>query len=266
MKPEICAEPPQGPVMFAEQRRLVILNQLEQDGSVRVANLAGHLDVAVETIRRDLEQLEREGKLTRTHGGAVPRASDHDTPFAQRRSANHDAKVRIARRAAEFIQAGEVVAFDASSTVYELVRVLPQVSLAVVTNALPVLTRLCGHEEVRVFCIGGTLDIPSRSMVGPFAEEVLGRLNVKKLFLSSKGVDLVRGLSEHDAEHARVKRQLMDVAEEVYLLADHSKLNSRAAVHIAEITEVTTLVTDALADTQFLADARAQGIHTEVVD
>ncbi len=251
--------------MFAEQRRLVILDRLETEGSVRVAALANQLDVAVETIRRDLEQLERDGKLTRTHGGAVPRVGSQDLPFAERRSANHDAKVAIARWAADLIEPGDVVAFDASSTVYELVRLVPDIAISVVTNSMPAMARLCTHSQVRIFCAGGTMDSPSRSMVGPFAEDVLGKLNVDKLFLSSKGVHLSRGLSELDEEHARIKRRMIEIAEEVYLLADHSKLGRRAAVHVVDLPAVSVLATDVQAAPVFLEQARAQGVRTEVV-
>lgn len=251
--------------MFAEQRRLVILDRLQAAGSVRVATLADQLDVAVETIRRDLEQLERDGKLTRTHGGAVPRIAGQDLPFAERRSANHDAKVAIARWAAKQIEPGDVVAFDASSTVYEVVRLVPDIAVSVVTNSMPVMARLCTHSQARIFCAGGTMDTPSRSMVGPFAEDVLGKLNVDKLFLSSKGVHLSRGLSELDEDHARIKRRMIDIAERVYLLADHSKLGRRAAVHVVDLPAVGVLATDAQADDGFLREARAAGVQTEVI-
>lgn len=251
--------------MFAEQRQSLILDRLESEGSVRVAALADQLDVAVETIRRDLERLERQGKLTRTHGGAVPRPGGQDVPFAERRSANHQAKVAIARRAVAMIEPGDVVGFDASSTVYELVRILSDMSIVAVTNAMPAILRLATHSQMRLFCAGGTLDVPSRSTVGPFAEHILTQLNIQKLFLSSKGVHLTRGMSELDEEHARIKRHMVDVAEQVYLLADHSKLGKRAAVHVADLDKAHTLITDADADPEFLSEVRAQGIRVEVV-
>ena len=117
--------------------------------------------------------------------------------------------------------------------------------LTVVTNALPVTMMLMGQTCVRVVSTGGILDAPSHSWIGSFAERTLNRVNINMLFLSSKGVDLARGLSEIDDAQARVKRHMIDLAEKVVLLVDHSKFGERSAVHLAELGEMDVIITDA---------------------
>lgn len=250
--------------MLAQQRHREILARLQHVGGVRVSELAEAFGVAEETIRRDLEKLDANGKLIRTHGGAVPIVDvSQDLPFNIRRSEHHDLKEIIAPYAAHLVSEGDVIALDASSTVHELARTLPDIPLTVVTNSLPVTATLMAHEHVRVLSTGGVLDRPSRSWVGSFAEDALARVNIQKLFLSSKGIDIERGLSEVDDAQARVKRRMIDLAEEVYLLVDHSKLGKRAAVFLANVDEVDRIIVDADVDPVGLEQLRTVGIAVE---
>jgi DeoR/GlpR family transcriptional regulator of sugar metabolism len=252
--------------MLARQRHREILTRLADIGAVRVAELADSLGVTEETIRRDLDKLGGEGKLVRTHGGALPiRQQSQDLPFSVRSSAHHAEKESIARFALRHISAHDVIALDASSTVHELARVLPDMPLTVVTNALPATAVLMTRSNIRVFSTGGFLDTPSRSWVGSFAEQSLERVNINKLFLSSKGLDLARGLSEVDDAQARVKRRMMDLAEEKYLLIDHSKFGARSAVYLSQVNDVDVLLTDSGADTALLEEIRRVGVRIETV-
>ncbi len=251
--------------MLAEQRQTEILRELGRAGGVRVADLARKLRVALETVRRDLERLEREGKLARTHGGAVPvSATDRDLPFMVRRTANHEAKVAIARHAIRYVREGDVIGLDASSTVHELTRLIPDVPLTVVTNSLLAVVRLASRPHVRVIATGGTLDGGSYSWTGTRAEEGLRDVNIGTVFLSSKGVDLERGLSELDDAQARMKRRMLDRAERRILLVDGSKLGVRSVVSFAAVSDMHVLVTDNTAGERCLAAYAAAGPQVEV--
>lgn len=251
--------------MLAKERQTKILTRLHEAGAARVDELARNFDVAEETIRRDLDKLSREGRLIRTHGGAVPLEDfSHDLPFSTRRTAHLEAKRSIARRALAAIQPGEIVAFDASSTVHQLALLIPEIPLTVVTNSLPASALLLRRHNVRVVSTGGNLDGPSFSWIGSVAEQSLDRLNIQKLFLSTKGVDLNRGLSEADDAQARIKRRMMDVAEKIYLLVDHSKLGGKSVVSLAKVTEVDVVITDESADEQIVRDLKNSGLEVEI--
>jgi len=252
--------------MLAEQRHAEILKRVEAGGA-RVADLAHDLSVTEETIRRDLEKLGRDGRLIRTHGGALPaHQASPDAPFDVRRIAHHEEKAAIARRAVTWIHEGDVIALDASSTVHELTRLIPDIPLTVVTNSLIASVRLLNRKHTRVLSTGGVLDQPTCAWVGSFAERTLERLNINKLFLSTKGVDLERGLSELDDAQAGVKRRMLELAEETYLLVDHSKFRSRSAVLVAGLQEIDVIVTDAGVVPEVLVALQAAGCRVEVAE
>jgi DeoR/GlpR family transcriptional regulator of sugar metabolism len=246
--------------MLAGQRQSEILSRMEGSGGARVSALAQALCVTQETIRRDMQKLERQRKLIRIHGGAIPiREEQRDLPFDVRKTANLEAKRALAARALQEIGEGDVVALDASSTAYELARALPDMPLTVVTNSVSVSVTLMTCSHIRVVSTGGILEVGSRSYVGSLAEAALQRLNVNKLFLSSKGIDPRRGLSETTDEQARVKRRMMDVSEQVFLLADHSKFGVRSAVFFADTLEANVVITDGQADSAVVAAVRETG-------
>ena len=253
--------------MLARQRQQEILNRVGRAGAVRVSELAQWLNVAEETIRRDLEKLDSEGKLIRTHGGAMPLPEERrEVPFDVRRARHSAEKESIGAAAARFVGEGDIIALDASSTVYCLARALPDRPLTVLTNSMEVATLLMSRPRIQVVSTGGMLDVASQSFVGSFAEEALSRLHIGKLFLSSKGVDLVRGLSEAADEHARLKRRMMDLADETYLLADHSKFGVKSVVFFADVKDVDVVITDRRVDPAVLPELDRRHVRTEIAE
>ncbi|MEW6742380.1 MAG: DeoR/GlpR family DNA-binding transcription regulator [Planctomycetota bacterium] len=250
--------------MLAPERHRAILERLAKAGALRVSAIAAHLGVTEETVRRDLGRLACEGRLLRTHGGAVALSDDRrDLPFAVRQAAHHDAKVRIARQALEHVREGDVIGLDASSTAHEVARLLPDIPVTVVCNALLAVLTLLNRRRVRVIATGGTVDPPSRSLVGSFAERTLEQINLRRVFLSSKGVDFARGLSELDAAQARIKSRMMAVAEEIILLVDHSKFGVRSVVFFGDVKDVDIVITDAGAPREVMVELEKLGIKAE---
>ena len=252
--------------MLASERHREIIARLTAIGGVRVAQLASELSVTQETIRRDLERLDSEGKLVRTHGGAMAVETDRrELPLDVRETVNLEFKRAIARRAVREIVAGDVIALDASSTAHELAKVIPDIAITVVTNALPIASALIDKPSVRVIITGGILDRPSVSMVGPLAEQSLERFHVQKLFFSCRGLDLARGLSVTADEHAGIKRRMIDVCERAYLLIDSGKFDVRSVEFFAPIDEMDMIITDDGSPSKTLSEIRAKGVLVEVV-
>ncbi len=250
--------------MLASERHRGILARLASAGGVRVAQLASDLNVTQETIRRDLERLDAEGKLVRTHGGAMAVETDRrELPLDVRETINLDKKRAIARRAVREIVPGDVIALDASSTARELARIIPDIPVTVVTNALPVASALIDRPAVRVIMTGGILDRPSMSLVGPLAEQSLDRFHIQKLFLSCRGFDVARGLSVAADEHAGIKRRMVDLSDAVYLLVDGAKIGVRSVEFFAPAEEIDMLITDATLDAKSEADLRGKGVRIE---
>lgn len=224
--------------MLARERQSQILSSLHARGAVAVAQLADQLAVTDETIRRDLAKLADEGLLVRTHGGAVqPDPDGRDAPFTLRRVQNAEAKRAIARLAAAYVDPGDVVGIDASTTGFELARQIASAKskspLTVVSNGLDVARVLAGREGVRVVSTGGELDAEGGCFVGPIAEAAFRRFALTKAFLSCKAFDPERGPSEDSPAHAAIKQTMLSIAETSYLLVDSTKIGKRATCFVA---------------------------------
>jgi len=253
--------------MLAKERHRVILAKVQDAGSVRVAALAKELAVTEETIRRDLERLDSEGKLQRIHGGAVTIEHDRrELPLGIRETVRTHEKRAIADGAIRHIAEGDVIALDASSTAGELARAIPDIPLTIVTNSVSVATTLADRSRIRVVSTGGILDAPSLSYIGPIAEQTLDRFHIRKLFFSCKGLDLERGLSVTADEHAGIKRRMLDLCEQAILLIDGSKFGVRAVEFFGTVGELDIIITDRTADPTHVEKLRAMGIIVEIAD
>ena len=251
--------------MLAPERHRHILQLVTEHGSVRTGEIARALRVAEETIRRDFEKLEAEGRLVRTFGGALRGEPERrDLPFTSREQMNVAEKRRIARRAQEFIAEGDTIFLDASSTVLELARCLPDRPLTVLTSALQVALELASRPAIQVVMLGGALTQQSLSCVGPLADHALECYHVQKAFLSCRGVDVRRGLSESNDEQARLKRKTLSLAERSYLLADHTKLPLKSLFFFAQPGEIDVLVTDRAPEPALAAALKKAGVEIAI--
>ena len=250
---------------LARQRRDEILSELEDRGAVRVATLAKRFEVAEETIRRDLDMLSQEGRVVRTHGGALSiRNQRFDLPAAIRRNNFAAEKRRIAYLALSHIEENDVLAFDASTTVLELACILPDMPLTVITQGIEAARLLGDRSQIQVVCTGGELDSQSTCLLGPIAEENISRFNINKAFFSCKGLDLERGLSEASVAHASMKKVLMQQPDQTFLLVDHSKFGVRSMAYSSSVFEINNLITDEATDPSFIEALQQGGVETEV--
>lgn len=234
--------------MIAVDRQRKILNLVNERGSVRVAEISNLFNVTPETVRRDLDILEGDGKLQRSHGGAVRLAAElTDVPYLEREATHAKEKAEIARAALTLIAPGDRITLDASSTAWYLARALPDIALTVLTNSIRVVQELSARERIQVITTGGILRSTSMSLVGPLAEETLGKYHVNKAFVSCKGVHPVHGVSESNELQALVKRKMVAIADQTVLLADGSKLGVRDFTYSFATTDLDIIVTDSSA-------------------
>lgn len=233
----------------AERKRTIVQLVTERDGC-SVATLAAELEFSKATIRRDLQDLAAEGRIERSHGGAVPVSSAgqggaYDTRGVDRLAA----KQAIADRASEEIRDGQVVCFDAGTTTMEVARAAPESGFVAVSN-MPELALELADTDVEVQLTGGTLHERSHALVGPAAEEFLAGRNFDLLVLDINSVAADTGLSTPDEDEAAIKRRMIARAARVVLVADSSKFGQRSFVSVADPDEVDLLVTDAELSTE----------------
>lgn len=247
--------------MLVAERYEKIVSLVNGRGAIRVTELSDIFQVTEETIRRDLDRLEQAGRLRRSHGGAVSiKDQQSEIPFSEREITYADEKKRIAQAAIKLIGPKDRILLDASSTAWYMAAELPDEALTVLTNSIRVVTELSSKEKIGVISTGGQLAQRSLSFVGPLAERSLAAYHVSKVFLSCKGVHLERGISESNELQARIKEQMISIADEVILLADYSKFGFRAFTHVADLSQVDVIITDNGVPAEQLEKLRDQGI------
>jgi DeoR family transcriptional regulator of aga operon len=251
-----------------ESRFRTILTKLQQSGSVAVDDLSAELEVSVVTIRRDLDVLEQQGLLSRTHGGAMSIEPLFYEPFKKDRSflaqvqRLADEKRRIGRAAAALIQPGETIAITPGTTTAEVVRGLPLHSnITVVTNTVNIAMELSKRKDVKVFVTGGHLHGDWFSLVGPTAIRSLENILIQTIFVGADGFHPQWGMSCGSAEEADLNGAMIKQARRRIAVADHTKLGAVAPWRICETTEIQTLITDSGATDKVLEPFRKVGIE-----
>lgn len=254
--------------MLLNERQQNIVDTIETKGSVRVSQLSKHYGVSEETIRRDLEKLELDGFVDRIHGGAVRKVSEDgmEIPVIKRQETNMQEKDMIAKKAASFVEDEDVIAIDASTTGLQMTKYLKGKSIIVITNSIPVTLRLIQEENIQVILIGGYANEHSMSLVGNFAERVIQDYHVDKFFFSCMGVDFVRGVSEVHESQALVKKQIINISEKLYLLADHSKFGEKSLVRLCRLKDVHYLVTDKNVSIDKIRELNKSGVKVLVAE
>lgn len=251
--------------MLALERHRWLLEKVNSQGSVRTSQVAQSLGVTEETVRRDFEKLAAEGMLMRSHGGAVRlEINRREFPLQDRAEQNIAAKLAIAAAAARRLKAGQTIYFDASTTVLQLAQSLPDLPLTVVTNGLQIAMALAEKSEVECILLGGTLRASSLSTGGWAAEKALEIYHLDTAFLSCRGVDPVRGLSDAGEVHARLKHAVMERSDEVVLLADSSKVGLASSYFFARPGDIDVWITDQPLAPQVADSVAAAGLRVEV--
>lgn len=249
--------------VLSEERHQVILDILEERGSITVNELVERFGVSEMTIRRDLDILEKKGFLRRVHGGAVlDRGRSYEPPFISRAIENLEAKQRIGRTAADMIENGDSITLDVGTTTMEVARnIAGKQNLTVLTPCLQIASLLAENPNIRLIVTGGIVRPGELSMVGHLAERTLQDFYVDKLFLGAAGVDIDVGLTEYNLEDTLVKQVMIKNAKQVILVADSSKFGRIAFTSIAPLSVVNTLITDEAIDPDWLARLRKQNIE-----
>jgi DeoR family fructose operon transcriptional repressor len=233
--------------MLAQERKTKILQLLKAHGIVRNKELIGVLEASESSVRRDLQELEDEGKLIRIHGGAEPALPlDYEMSMDEKSVKNVHQKKQIARQAVDLIGRDDVVFLDAGTTTLEMIHYLSlkPVHCKVVTNSAHHALEL-RNAHIPTIIIGGRIKASTDAVVGATAIEQLSRYSFTKAFLGMNGVGVARGYTTPDSEEAAVKRLVIDNAKDVYVLADSSKINQVSFTKVADLGQA-TIITDQL--------------------
>lgn len=249
--------------MLAIERKNEILATLQKEQRVLVAELSKKYNVTEETIRRDLEKLEKEGFVKKTYGGAVLNTNTSlDLPLRIREKTNKKEKLIISKMVSNLIEDGDSIMLDSSSTSLMIARNLKQLkNITVITNSVEVLIELAGSKGVNVISTGGTLRYSSLSLVGKNAEKTLKNFYVDKAILSCKGIDLEKGITESNEAEAEVKNAMRACAKTTILAIDSSKFDNISFVKVTALTKGDIVVTDKAVSDKWLQHFEKNGVQ-----
>ncbi|WP_052282105.1 L-fucose operon activator [Kluyvera genomosp. 1] len=229
-------------------RQQAIVDLLIQHKSMTTDALSAQLNVSKETIRRDLSELQTQGKVLRNHGRAkyIHRENqDSGDPFHMRLKSHFAHKADIAREALAWIEAGMVIALDASSTCWYLARQLPDIDLQVFTNSHPICLELGKREQIQLISSGGQLERKYGCYVNPSLVSQLKPLDIDLFIFSCEGIDREGGLWDSNTVNADFKSLLLKRASQSLLLIDKSKFNRSGEARIGHLDDVTHIISDA---------------------
>jgi len=230
--------------MLPADRLQLIADLVRERGSVRGRELAESLGVTDETIRRDLARLAAVGIVRKAHGGAVALRPGDETDTAFRLREHAAEKLAIARRAAELVRDGTSIILDSGTTTLGLARALRgKRELVVVTTAVTNALELVGSPRTTVIMTGGVIRPSTFGASGQLAAATLRGLHVDQTFLAIHSVSVEGGLTYPLLEEVDAKRAMIEAADEVILLADHSKFGRTALVRVAAITACQRIIT-----------------------
>lgn len=250
--------------MKFEERKRYIIEKLDKADQVEVIDIMDAFQVSAITARRDLMQLEKEGLLVRTHGGAIKQPGSGKKKlfsYDEKAVLNKDRKQYIAGLAAKLIQEGDVIFIDSGSTLHYLTPHLTTFRhLTVITNSLPVASDLIGHTNIRINLVGGEADHERKAVYGLVAQNTLEHYHANKAFIGADGVSLQRGLTTYDEKEAGISRKIAASSEEVYLLCDSSKIEKNSFVKFAPLSILKAMITDSALPADVKSAYQANGI------
>lgn len=220
--------------ILKSERKQVILERIQAQQFIRLEELVDILATSESTVRRDLDELENEGKLRRVHGGAeAPAKLQLEESILEKSVKNVQEKRMIAERAAQLIMDGDVIFLDAGTTTSLLIDYLQQENLTVVTNSINHAVKLV-ERKIKTIIIGGYVKQSTDASVGAVALEHIRQLNFDKAFLGMNGIDK-NYFTTPDIEEATIKRTIIENAKESYVLVDASKIGQFSFVKVAAI-------------------------------
>lgn len=232
--------------MLAIERRNAILAKLATDGKVIVSDLSEEFQVTEETIRRDLEKLDKEGLAKKTYGGAVV-LDNHgaDLPYNVRKRVNANFKEVIAQKIAEMIHDGDTIMLDASTTAISVTKYIKsRENITIVTNSVEILLDLADKPDWNILSTGGMLKKGSLALVGPSAEKMIRGFHVDIAVCSSKGIDMNMGISDSNEKDAQIKEAIFSAADRRILAIDSSKFDKCSFVKVSDVRDIDVLVTN----------------------
>jgi DeoR family transcriptional regulator of aga operon len=228
-------------------RQEQVLAFLERYGSISLPETTEKFDCSEATARRDLEELEKIGRVIRTMGGGAKYASQgiiHEVPFQEKQSKLFREKEAIAEKAASLVQEGDVIGLTGGTTTFLIAKALKKRrNITVVTNAVNIAMELADSDELQIVLTGGVLRNRSFELCGPLAEQTVKALNIHKMFMGIDGIT-EQGVSTYSELEANIATLLMQRSSQTIAVFDRTKVGRSSLFHVASLTDLYGCITD----------------------
>ena len=249
--------------MALNQRRIKILELIREDGHAKVQQLSKIFGVTEVTIRQDLEMLDQLGYIQREHGGAflndVGSFAKTGKLFNQTRM---DEKREISRKAVAFIHENDIIILDSGSTTTEIAKLLLNYkNLTVITNALNIALILGENPGINLVVTGGEFKAPTLSLTGQMSADIIKTLHANKLFLATAGISADLQLTYPSLSDLVVKQSMIESSDQVFLVADSSKIGVSAFASLGPVTLANFFITDSMITEEQLEKMKESGIN-----
>ena len=245
--------------MLKKERQAYILQQINIHNKVLSSDLSSQLTVSEDTVRRDLQELDEEGKLTKVHGGALSK-SFHFTIQNNDIYSLPEKKI-IAHKAVQLIKDGMFIVLSGGTTIRELVKALPEeLNATFITTSIPTALELLNHPNIEVIFIGNKLLKSAQMSVGAEAVMRLADIKADYCFLGTNSIDAKEGITDLEWEVIEIKKAMINCANKTVSLAISEKLNSVQRLKVCSINDIDTLITELLPDNDLLIAYKEAGI------
>ncbi len=253
--------------MFAEERQRHIFEHIRKYRRATLAELCEKFGVSAATMRNDLDELQSQGSIKRTHGGAILATKTSFESLRNDRVEHSEAKIAIARYAASLVEDGDTIALDQGTTTYEMVRFLGEKkNVTAIVNDIELALALEKNTAANIIMLGGMVRRNYSSVYGSMTLRSLEGLYVDKLFMGANSVSLVKGFTTPNDATADVKKALIAISNEIVVLADSTKFDHVSLHKVMDCRDAGVLITDTGLDKDMLREFRESGVHIEVVE
>lgn len=247
--------------MLKKERQAYILHQVNLHNKVLSSSLSQEINVSEDTIRRDLQELAEEGKIVKVHGGALSH-SFSQVYYPTNNVYSQDHKKLIAQKAAGLIEDGMFVLTTGGTTIIELARALPpQLKATFISGSIPAVLEYMHHPTIEVILIGDKVSKNAKITVGAEAINQIRRIRADICFLGINAIDIKHGVTDNDWDVVQLKKAMVDSAQKVVCLTIAEKINTLQPIHISDIGQINTLITELPADDPLLKPYRDAGIE-----
>lgn len=248
--------------MLPQERYSKLIEYLQEHEIIKIDQIMSLFDISIETARRDLNHLEKQGIIKKIYGGATLMAPEAKEPAtSDRLSRNLTEKVKIAKKCAEFIKDGDSILLEVGTTTLQVARALKEKrNLTVITNSIHVVNELM-DTDFDIYIIGGKVRHGEGSISGALAIFELENFQISKAIIGGGGLTPERGLSDYNIEESLVRKKVVEKAMEVILVADHTKFGRDVLAHICPVSAIDLVITGKELEPELAAEFEAANVN-----